>query len=115
MKHNMTQQPVPLTIDGVTYSLVFDFNAAAEAEKATGVNLLQASFNLANISSLQLRAFLFAALTSRHPAMTVEDAGDLIRFDTLVDVTTAIVESHSASMPKKKPEAVPADPEATNL
>jgi len=91
-----------LTVDGEEYKLAYSFNSLAVAEADAGCNLLMglASFN--NLSAVQLRGLLFAALLIAHPEITVDEAGSLIRIDTLLDVTRALGDAYSLSMPEQK-------------
>jgi hypothetical protein len=107
------QPSAPLEIDGETYHLVFNYNAIAEAEIATGFgcNLLHGISAPSTITALQLRGLLFAALTPLQPKTTMKEAGSLIRLDTIPAVLQAIGESWTLSIPeaKRNPPAA-ADP-----
>lgn len=97
-------ESVPLEIDGVTWRLRYDFNAIAEAEAATGQNLLL-GMSVAIINAMTaatIRALLFAALRPLHPQATLLDAGALIRLDTLKEIQEALKETYLLAMPEKK-------------
>jgi hypothetical protein len=99
-----TLPKVPIEVAGATFHLVWDFNSFATAEAVTGQNVLQ-SLNFDGISSLQLRALLFAALLKLQPEITVIQAGNLLRDEsTTLRIIDALVEAYHGSMPKPKDE-----------
>jgi hypothetical protein len=97
-----TLPKVPLTIDGTTYFLAWDFNALAQADEMTGENLLQ-SLEFENISAKRLRTLLFLSLLKFQPEMTVEKAGGLGCPSNSAQVMKAIVEAYTGSMPEAEP------------
>jgi hypothetical protein len=112
-----TIQFASLEIDGKTYRLTYDFNAIAQAEAASGCNLLQgvAGFLLNTATAAQYRGLLYAALLKAHPKMSIDQAGNLVRIDTMPDIRRALAEAYNLSMPEKKRmdiEEVAAEPEA---
>lgn len=86
------------------YSLVFDFNALAEAEAATGHDLLlkHPGAILQNLTAAGLRGLLKATLSARHPEITAAAAGAMIRPDTMTPICEAICEAWILSMPKQE-------------
>jgi hypothetical protein len=101
-----------LDLEGKTYKLAYSFNALAAAEAAAKCNLLAGLENLRDLSAVQLRGLLYAALSVAHPRMTVEDAGLMIhpfttpaRPETITPITRALAEAYGLSMPEdKKPD-----------
>lgn len=96
-----------LKLGGEEYSLCYSFNAIAEAERVAGCNLLIALEGLQNLSAIQLRGLLYAALTKAHPDISIERAGALIGIKSLGPITTALASAYSLSMedPANPPEA----------
>ena len=96
------QPSATLEIDGEKYELVYDYNAIAEAEILTGnsCNLLHGLVAPSSISALQLRGLLLASLKPRQPALTMAEAGKLIRLDTIHSILRAIGEAWALSMPE---------------
>jgi hypothetical protein len=92
-------------IDGDKYKLAYSFNAIAEAEAMAGCNLLQGMQTLQDLSATQLRGLFYAALSVARPSMTIEEAGKLLRFDTMPAITNAIADAYILSMPKKEEPA----------
>ena len=90
---------VPLTIDGRTYSLCFDFNALAIAEELTGLNLLQ-SLDLQNLSVVKYRALLYSTLLKENPKITIEEVGKMVTLATLPAITIALVHAWTGSQPE---------------
>lgn len=101
-----------LSIDGTEYQLAYDFNEIAVAEQLTGLNLLTGLINLWNdltdpklMGGAIIRGLLYAALRVAKPDTTIEDAGRLLRVDTVANVVDAIREAYALSVPsdiKKK-------------
>ena|SRR3569832_908390 len=94
-----------LEVDGKAYKLCYSFNSIAVAESVAGCNLLKGLESLTDLTAVQLRGLLYAALSVAHPDLTVEDAGTLVRLDTIGSITTALAEAYTISLPasKKKP------------
>src|ERR1051325_6178842 len=105
-----------LTIDDQEYQLAYSFNSIAIAEQVAQCNLSEGLQSLTELSALQLRGLLYAALLmgwDKDEPLTINTAGDLIRFDTLVPITTALGESYMLSLPKKSEET--ADPAESSV
>src|SRR4051794_34806267 len=100
-----TIQFATLTIDGEDFKLAYDFNAISTAEHSAGCNLLQGLGSLTDLSAVQLRGLLYAALLVAHPDMTIHKAGRLIRFDTMPSVISVLGQAYSLSLPEKKSNA----------
>lgn len=86
-------------VNGKTYKLAFSFNAIALAEAHSGANLLAGIENLMSLSASQFRGLLYAAITTAHPKMTLQDTGNLITFTTLGSLKDALAEAYVLSMP----------------
>lgn len=99
---NPTVEFSTLLLDGEKYKLVYNFNAIAEAEENAGCNLLGGLENLQNLTAIQLRGLLYAALGVAHPEITVTDAGRMIRLNTIAPITEALAEAYRLSMPEAK-------------
>jgi len=82
--------------------LTYDFNAIAEAEEPAGCNLLAALESLSDITAMQLRGLLFAAIVST-PKPTIIECGELIRVDTIAPITTALADAYNLSLPDAAP------------
>lgn len=93
-----------LEIDGQTYHLAYDFNAIAEAEKLVGCNLLEgiAAILMHGMTAEQFRGLFYAALRKARPKMTLEQAGSLVRIDTMPDIREALLRAYNASLPEAK-------------
>lgn len=91
-----------LVVDEKEYRLAYSFNSIALAEAHAGCNLLRGLESLTDLSAVQLRGLLYAALTVAHPELTIADAGNLIRLDTIGPITTALAEAYTLSMPSAK-------------
>ena len=107
---------VTLEIEGEAYRLVFDYNAIADAETLAGCNLLHgiSASMFGTLSAAQLRGLLYAALKPEQPAITLKEAGDLIRIDRLPDIYRAISEAWAVSLPANPSEAGATAPPAEN-
>ena len=86
---------VPLTLNGITYHLCFDFNACALVESETGINLFAS--DITKFSPTNFRAMFFSSLLKAHPEFTLEQAGALITPKTLPAIATAVGKAWSDS------------------
>jgi hypothetical protein len=95
------QKIVTLELDGKTLRLGYDFNKICDAEREAGCNLLHALQNIADLSVSQLRGLFLAAIRAGDPAskMAIAEAGALIRFETIFQITEAIAETIVATLP----------------
>jgi hypothetical protein len=78
--HNPVQPETKLTIAGAEYTLVFDFEAIAEAERLTKRPLL-AGLQPEDVQTPTIdmvRAMLFACIHSRHPKLTIEEVNAFV-------------------------------------
>ena len=93
-----------LTIDGVEYTVTYDFNRIADVEEQTGTNLLIALERLLKLSAKQLRGLLFAAIERDGARLSLAEVGKLIRVDTLALITDALAGAYRASLPAPEPK-----------
>ena len=106
-----------LIVDDQTYKLAYSFKSMRIAEPMTGINMLQGLLSLySGISATQLGALFFASLIIAQPDITLDQAFDLIRPDTLLDVLAKITEAYELSKPpaKKKTGEDEPKPEVAN-
>jgi hypothetical protein len=108
---NPTTPRVPLDIDGKpTLYLCYSFNAIAQAESLTGLNLLAGLTS--RLSASQLRALLYAAALTHQPKLTLEEAGDYISHWNQDKVYLALSKAYGESNPEpEEGEAHPNAPE----
>lgn len=78
-------EAMTITVDGKTYELAYDFNALVKAEELSGLNLLTPRSD-----SASYRALLLSVLLPKHPEMTLEGAGALIRAGNLEEISNAM-------------------------
>lgn len=100
---NPIKGEVALQHDGVTYSMVLDFNALAEFEGETGKSAMAVLADPDRMSVTELRALFWAGLRQRHPDITLIDAGRILttNFDKLGDaMKTAFPEAQPGNAPK---------------
>lgn len=96
-----------MALDGREWLFSFDFNAIAIAEAHTATNLFRALSHLGDLSAAQFRGLLYAALLKAHPELTVEQAGSLIRIDTMGPLQETLAEAYILSLPEQKKENPP--------
>ena len=97
--HDPTVSFVKLTLRGKDYLLSYSFNALAEAEALTGMNMFQ-GLNLQALTAVQLRAMLWTTMLTAQPDITLEEVGDLIASPTHCSLAlAAIAKAWTASMP----------------
>jgi hypothetical protein len=90
-----------LGLDGQKHRLVYNFNEIALAEPVAGCNLLRALENLRDLSGIQLRGLLYAAIKPLNAEATIDEVGAMIRVDTIEPITTALAEAYALSVPEK--------------
>lgn len=97
---------VSITVKGVEYHLVFDFNAIAQVEDLTGKSLLTV-FSEGSLNASKIRALLYAALLSEHPDMTLEAAGKLVTLKNMNDIIEKIMAAWQASQAEAEDQESP--------
>jgi len=109
---NTIQPKTPLVIAGKEYSLVYEFEAIAEAEEITGMALIsgltQKDVRTPKISLV--RAMLFAGLHGRIPKITLAEASKLVNQHNWAQIWEKILEAWVECM--KAPDEVEDPPQA---
>jgi len=100
---------VLVEIGGESRRLVYDFNALASIEEATGRNMLDGSGWL-KPKAKDFRAFVWAGLLHDWPEVTLEQVGRWLSEANLQDVAAAFVRARAASSPKPAKEGKAASP-----
>jgi hypothetical protein len=103
----------PLSLDGTTYRLVYDFEHLCRVEEATGINLLF-SIDWNRVDAKRIRALLWSLLLKEHPDVKLEDLtkymtfayADLIQTALFVTLLKANIEIDKA--PEETPQEVAA-------
>ena len=103
-----------LTLAGQTFELVYDFNLIAESEEDAGCNLLEALVNLHDLTAMQLRGLLYAAIISPTPRPSILQVGALLEVDAIGPVTSALAKAYNLEVktdpiPAPGPALVPPD------
>jgi hypothetical protein len=80
---------VTLTVDGETYTLSMDINAVCRAEEAVNrpIHEIQAQAQAGSMRALRL--LIWSSFLAHHPALTIEDVGDLMTRAGLPAINTA--------------------------
>jgi hypothetical protein len=127
MKHNPTNPVVKLTVDAKVYSLVFDFEAVAQAEEMLDRALLTGIHkkDIASPPISLVRAMLFACLRVHHPEIlfdashlqheateqeVVADVKSLVNRDNIRRIWDSVLEAWTAGLADDE-ETSPADPQ----
>ena len=102
-----------ITIDGLTYTLRFDFEAVSEAEeiidKSLVTGLTREDVFKPKVSLV--RAMFFAAAHFDQPKLTYDDAKKLVRRENLTEVWNGVLEAWTAQNPEpEESESPSADP-----
>lgn len=110
-RKNPTEPSIELTIDGETYSLLFNFEAIAEAEEITGLPLISGlrkkDVDTPRISFV--RALFFACMRTHQPKVTYDEAAALVNQWNWSEIWTRVLDAWVAGM--KKPETTEPDPQ----
>ena len=101
-----TLPDVSLILGGVERHLAYDFNAIVQAEKATGVNLLQAE--LREITATQLGGLLWAALLKEAPKLKLAEVQSWINPRNAYVIRQSLIAAWYGSIPEADDEDAPA-------
>lgn len=97
---NPTAPATSITIKGIKYPLVFDFQAVADAEEITGRSLImglrQKDFEAPSIKIVQ--AMLYACLKKTNPTISFELAKTFVTMKTIGKIWSAVTEAWAAAM-----------------
>jgi hypothetical protein len=115
MSTNPLLPAVPVTVDGIKYTLRFDFESIAEAEEIVDRALIT-GLRPQDIRAPRIRlvqAMFFASAHFDQPTLTFDAAKKLITRDTLLEVWPKVLEAWTASNDEPEPienEDAPVDP-----
>jgi hypothetical protein len=108
MRHNPVQPKNHLKLNGVTYELLFDFEAVATAEDIADRPLLTGlrarDYQSPTISLV--RIMLFACLQTKHPEVSLDIAKALVNQKNFREVWTAVLNAWAAGLAEPDPEEV---------
>jgi len=98
-----------VVLKGNEHILKLDFNAICSFEQVTGKSFISFANTLSKkgATSMQIndaRALLWAGLLHSNTALKIDDIGNLMGFDNLGEVMTAIAEAITEAMPVLKEE-----------
>lgn len=105
---NPIKGEVDLVAGETTYTLHLDINEIVQMEDLLDIGVLEIAAAMQNTGNPRLgfwRVALWAALRSRHPEMSLEDAGEIIKVTKLPRVIEKVGEAMSAAFPKVEPDA----------
>lgn len=96
---------VELNLDNVVYRLTFDFRAVADAEEAVNesrvgagrVNLL---VGMLMMTAATVPPLFWAALSTHHPEITLDDAGALVSPENVIQVVNALSKVYCLAEPE---------------
>lgn len=100
---NPIKGEVALEHDGVTYSMVLDFNALAEFEGETGKRAMEVLADPDRMSATEMRALFWAGLKQRHPEITLGDAGRILSAN-IDKLGTAMMQAFPEAQPGNAPK-----------
>lgn len=105
---NKARPEVKVTLGGKERTMVFDLNAMAAFEEATGKGLLDGSFKSSDMTSGHLRTMLWACLISEDGALTREQVGSWVTMENILEITSKLNEVFEVAMPESEDKkAVP--------
>lgn len=111
---NPVSPTTPLTVNGVHYALLFDFEAVAKAEELLDRPLLTGlrQKDITTPTITLVRAMLFACIQTYHPTMTYDTAKSLVNRKNWAAVWTSVLTAWTAGLAESDPEqdAVDVDP-----
>jgi hypothetical protein len=91
----MAKRKVPITLaDGKPRNLLYKFNALVELVETLGVDIMNIQSAISGPGMLKaIRGILWAGLIHEDKVLTIEEAGDLIEFSQIDELTKAILEA----------------------
>jgi hypothetical protein len=109
---NPFNKTVILSLDGVYWTLLFDFEAIANAEEVTGRALFSgiSGKDVTSPTINLVRAMLYAAVQAYQPATTFAEAKALVTRKNFVDIWTKLLEAWTKSWDEDVEDEVAADP-----
>jgi hypothetical protein len=115
-----TLPKTPVVIGGKTYNLCFDLGALAEAETAINAEILRAGrtdivnllFALPGQNLANTRIMFAAAVRKFQPEIDFESALELLTFESIYAVATALTAAWKAANPEPEKTADPPQPGA---
>lgn len=112
MNSNPTQPTTPLSINGVAYKLLFDFEAIANAEDLIGRPLLMglSKRDIDRPTISLVRAMLYTGLHTCQPDLTYAQAQSLVDRKNIAHVWGKILVAWAESIPDGDKDAAATDP-----
>jgi hypothetical protein len=102
MKPHVEARSVPITLlDGKPRHVYLGFNALNTLVEKLGVDIMNAQTTITTAGGPEMlktiRAILWAGLIHEDEMLTIEDAGDLIEFSKLDEITNAVLKALALS------------------
>jgi hypothetical protein len=95
---------------GVAYTLVYDINVICIIETKTGLKVRQLVAELLGDASLTItRSVFWGGLITKHPAMTLQDAGTLMGAVKVKRANALMVEALALGFPQDEEDGESAD------
>jgi hypothetical protein len=91
-------KPIPIELDKPR-ALLYDFNALAEFEDATGWSIGEALIGHGD-SAKMLRALLWCGLLHETPNLTIEEVGSWLDLKSFGDIRSKIDKAVAAALPR---------------
>ncbi len=82
---------------------LLDLNAIEAFEETTGINLMEkSSLDTQKMSIKELKALVWAGLLHEDSDLTIRQVGSMVHTGNMLELTSAITEAMSNSMPENK-------------
>ncbi len=94
---------VELSVEGRRWPVLFSHGALLDILELTGLDAFNGEIRIANPSGRLLRAALYAVLRRCGACESLEAAGQLVRFESMAKIRSALVDGWDASMPEPEP------------
>jgi hypothetical protein len=101
--HHPEKPHVKLTLAGVEYRLVYDFESIAEVEEVLDKPLITGirPRDVRTPTVSLVRAMFYATAHATHPDLTFEQVKHLVTRDSLVAIWTHVLEAWALSQPEQ--------------
>lgn len=111
---NPVSPTTPLTVNGVHYALLFDFEAVAKAEELLDRPLLTGlrQKDITTPTITLVRAMLYACLQANHSTISYDTTKSLVNRKNWAEVWTSVLQAWTSGLAESDPEedAVAVDP-----
>jgi len=109
VSNNPTAPRIDIELGGKTRTLLLDFNALADFEEATGVNVLQTGFD--EFGARHMRALIWAGLLHEEPDVTIRQVGSWLSGANMKSIMESVERATKDHISEETAVEMPVGPE----